>query len=494
MRISTRLLIAISIAVTIVMIVYGLIALRQREALLADALARETETLARTLQITTNNALRDERLQDLNDVLEQVADDPETYAAAVLSDSGTVFAGGPPSAIGCLERYAPLARQIGEVGGWADCDGRVRWIALETRTPGSAIVVARRATVIERDIVASRWRMSLTTLALAMAAGLAIMVVLRTSLSRPLAEVMRGVQSLGAGTSPTEIRVGGGSGEITALAASFNEMAARLEDKQASLMREVEERLALERRLRKSEKFAALGRLTGGLAHELGSPLNVIGVRAEAIVSRPEDAPEARRQAEEILSEVERVAELMHGLSHVARRHRVKSGPVDLASVVADVLAEVANRVESLEIELERDLPREPAMILGDATLLHHAVLNLVTNAIQSLAKAEPPRTLYLRLSRETVPSSGEATWTLIVEDDGPGITDEDLAHVFEPFFTTKDVGEGMGLGLAISLGIVEEHQGSLTVEPPPGGGVRTVIRLPIRSEAELHGPGGHLS
>lgn len=473
MQIATRLVLALGIAVSIVMAAYGVIALRQREAILADALVRETDTLARALQITADNALRDERLEDLDRVLARVAEDPETLAAAVLGERGRVLAGGPAEAVACLERYRPLASYLAELRGWADCDGRTRWVVLETRLPGSVLVVARRATVLELDMAASRWRMFYTTLALAAAAALAILLVLRKTLSAPLAQVMEGVRTLGGPLPPSPVEVPRSAGEIGRLAAAFNEMAERLEAKRQSLLREVDERIALERRLRRSEKFAALGRLTGGMAHELGSPLNVIGVRAEAVLSDPDAPPFSRRQAEEILAEVERVAALIRDLSKVARSHGMEPVPVDLREVARSVAADVRSRAEEISARLEMEAPETPVLVLGDAALLRHALHNLATNALQSLSEKDGERWLAIRVGEE----KEEAV--IIVEDNGPGIAAPDLARVLDPFFTTKDVGSGMGLGLAMSLGIMEEHDGRLHVEPRKGGGVRATMALP---------------
>lgn len=482
MRIATRLVLALGLAVSVVMAVYGVIALRQREALLADALVRETDTLARALQITANNAVRDDRLDDLDRVLGRVAADDETYAAAVMGAGGRLVAGGPAEAVACLEQYRPLVTYLGELRGWADCDGRTRWVVLETGLPGSALVVARRATVIERDMAASRWRMFLTTLALAGAAALAILLVLRTTLSAPLAQVMKGVQDLGGPLPPAPVEVPHSAGEIGRLAAAFNEMSERLEGKRQSLLREVEERIALERRLRRAEKFAALGRLTGGLAHELGSPLNVIGVRAEAVLADIDSSPSARRHCREILGEVERVAALIRDLSQTARSHGMDVAPVDLGEVARAVAAEVTERADEISARIEIEAPEAPIMVSGDAALLRHAARNLATNALQSLAEKGGERFVAIRAGEE----DGEAL--LVVEDNGGGIEPELLPRVLEPFFTTKDVGAGMGLGLAMSLGIVEEHGGQLRVEPREGGGVRASIRLPVMSATENGG------
>lgn len=474
MRIATRVVLTLGFAVTAVMTVYGLISLHQRETLLSDAWARETATLARTLQIVVDNALRDRRFGDLDVVLARVAADPETWVSVVLHHDGRVLAGGPAPAIDCLARHGlDLDRLGGEVQGWADCAERVRWVTLPTRPPAAAVVLARSDRVVARDVSLSRRRILATILALTATAALVVLLVLRRTLSAPLAEVMRGVRRLGGPDPPSPIAVSNSAGELRDLARAFNEMTERLGAKRRTLVREVEERLSLERRLRQAEKFAALGRFTSGLAHELGSPLNVIQVRAEAILADGSASSTARRQAEEIVAEIERVAELVRDLTHVARRHGIEHEAVDLVQVARAAVAGVRASAEAADVQVDMDVSTDPVFVRGEATLLRHALFNLMVNAVQALDGCAGKRRLCIRIDE-----SGQRA-RAIVEDNGPGIAPEHARHVFEPFFTTKDVGEGTGLGLAIGIGIVEEHGGNLTLEPREGGGVRATITLP---------------
>ncbi|MDQ3607190.1 MAG: HAMP domain-containing histidine kinase, partial [Gemmatimonadota bacterium] len=235
-----------------------------------------------------------------------------------------------------------------------------------------------------------------------------------------------------------------------------------------------EERRALERRLRGAETYALLGRLTGGRAHELGSPLNVLGVRAEAILAHPDTAPAIRHQAEQILAEVDRIAQLVRGLLHVARRHGIDARPVDLTEVVRSAFAHLGKYAEPAAVQLQLELPEEPVVVLGEKVLLRHALLNLARNAVQALAAHPGERRLRIALEPDT------DRVRVVVQDSGPGIAPEDREQVFEPFFTTKDVGEGTGLGLSISRGIAEEHGGTLQLETAEGGGVRAVLTLPV--------------
>ncbi len=480
MRLAHQLVLGSSAAIVLVMSIYGVTTLRQRHQLLGDALVRETEMLAQSMQIVASSAVRNGQVDRLDRVLSRIVRDPDMAISAVLDPAGRVMAGGPRDSLACgeaveaVEALVAQAGQLSEVQVWADCGGRVRLVVLPLPRPAEAIVIARRTTVIDRDYVVSRRRIAITSVALAVLGSAAILVVVRVWLTRPMAEILAGVRQLGGPRLPRPIAVPRAARELRHLARAFNEMVERLDGNQQTLSREMEERIALERRLRESEMFAALGRLTGGVAHELGSPLGVIGVRAEAIQASPGATPDARRHAEAIGHEVDRIARLVRDLVHVGRRHRAGADRVEMGSLVRSTTDALRRDAEGVGIDVRAAIPAEEIHVLGDATLLHHAVYGVGLNAVQALRGHAGERTLRVALER----AGGIAR--VVLEDTGPGIPPEDYARVFEPFFTTKDVGEGTGLGLAISAGIAEEHGGVLTLHPAAGGGVRAQLELPL--------------
>jgi signal transduction histidine kinase len=492
-RIATRLLVALVAAVTGIMVVYAWIALHQRAEMVSEAMGRETDTLASALKAVTDNALRDGRYQDLEGVLRGVAEDPETFLVAVLAPDGSIVSGGPSTLPRCLAFVDPGDPGPDGRRGWAECGGRVRWVVLSVREPAGSLVVARRATVVDRDVAASRIRILLTTLALAGGAAVVILLVLRMTLSRPLEEIMRGVRTLGGPSLPDRIELPANAGELRDLAEAFNEMAARLEGKRNFLIEEVEERLALERRLQTEEKFAALGRLTGGIAHELGTPLNVIGVRAETIETMPGVTDPGKREAALIINEVERIADLIRSLTHIARGDQLHRVRVELRGLLSEIVAEVEraslgrNAPDRGAVAIRLELGEEPVFVEGDLNLLRHALRNLVLNAVHaSSGVGNPGETkgvnhggwVTVRLSLQEDQARVE------IEDEGPGISDVVLGRLFEPFFTTKEVGEGTGLGLAMTRGILQEHDGSITVEQRSPSGLGVICLLPLAAES----------
>ena len=474
MRLAHRLVLGSSAVVALVMTIYGAATLRQRERLLQASLVRETEALARAMQIVANSAMRNGQTASLDRVLGRVLRDPDTAIGAVLDPAGRLIAGGPADSLACIDRLVARAGQLSEMHVWADCGGRVRLVVLPLARPAEALAVARRTTVVDQITAASRRDIALTGLALAVLGSLAILAVVRLWLTGPLDRILSGVRGHGGPALPQALEVPKGARELRSLALAFNEMVERLEGKQRTLLREAEERIALERRLRETEVFAAVGRLTGGVAHELGSPLGVIGVRAEAIQASPWAPPEVKRHAEAIGAEVERIARLVRDLVHVARRHGPADAVVELDAVVRSVADGLRRDAEAAGIELRVSLPDETVPVRGDEMLLRHALFGVGLNAVQAMRGHPGERVLILRVERDG------GTGRVAVEDTGPGIPPDLLPRVFEPFFTTKDVGEGAGLGLAISAGIAAEHGGSLAIENAPGGGVRATLELPL--------------
>jgi signal transduction histidine kinase len=158
----------------------------------------------------------------------------------------------------------------------------------------------------------------------------------------------------------------------------------------------------------------------------------------------------------------------------------VDARPVDLVAVAASAVSDLREHMEHAHISVSEYSAAGEIVVPGDPTLLRHAVSNLLRNAVQSLRTKDGDRRLRVCVGRS------ESQAELAVEDNGPGIPREHGPRLFEPFFTTRDVGEGMGLGLAICRGIAEGHGGDVRLDLGEGPGVRAVLTLPL-----MGAPGG---
>ena len=222
------------------------------------------------------------------------------------------------------------------------------------------------------------------------------------------------------------------------------------------------------------EKLAALGSLLAGVAHELNNPLSVVVARA--VLLEEQGDTRTRTAALKIRTAAERCARIVRTFLAMARQQPPERGPVTLNEVVLAAVDITGYAVRTSSIELKLALADDLPPINADADQLHQVLLNLIINAQQSLEEQPEPR----RIRIETWHDRADDAVRVRVADNGPGIPAHLRARVFEPYFTTKPTGVGTGVGLAVSLGIVEAHGGTLTVDSPDGGGAAFTVTLPV--------------
>lgn len=232
--------------------------------------------------------------------------------------------------------------------------------------------------------------------------------------------------------------------------------------------------------LHQREKLAALGSLLAGVAHELNNPLSVVVARA--VLLEEQGDPATRAAAEKIRAAAERCARIVRTFLAMARQQRPERGPTAIQEVVAAALDIAGYALRTSDIAVTVELAEDLPPILADADQLHQVLLNLLINAQQALQDWPAPRRV--RVSGLYDPATDVVR--IGVADNGPGILPELRARVFEPYFTTKPVGVGTGVGLAVSLGIVEAHGGTLAVHCPEEGGAEFTITLPVGRVGEV--------
>jgi signal transduction histidine kinase len=222
--------------------------------------------------------------------------------------------------------------------------------------------------------------------------------------------------------------------------------------------------------LRLTERVAELGTLAASMAHEIGTPMNVILGRAEMLMQRTDDET-MKKGLGIIAAQVERVTKLMNQLLAFARRGPPNFRPVDLREVVKNCLDAVEERLCQHCVQVVSEHDEDLPQIHGDSDLMMQVLLNLVLNAVQAMPESGTLRVAAVR--------EGEQHIRLTVADTGHGIPPDVLPKIFEPFVTTKERGKGTGLGLTVVLGIVQEHGGSITVDSTPGQGTTFTLLLP---------------
>ncbi|MBK9069896.1 MAG: hypothetical protein IPL79_02625 [Myxococcales bacterium] len=282
--------------------------------------------------------------------------------------------------------------------------------------------------------------------------------------------------------------------EVGQLATRFNEMTLSLRQSNEQSKSQSEARLAIEQRLGHTERLATLGQLAAEIAHEVGTPLNVISARAHAMGRRADDAQTVQKNARIIAEQSDRIARIIERLLAFTRREATNEQPrlVDINEIALTTMELIsgnlrARHVRSRLIRAE-DLPR----VLGHTDRLQQVALNLVMNAVQSVAeggfvRVEISHGLRARPWLDHAPA--QPVVRLTVADNGEGIAEDLRERIFEPFFSMR-LGAGTGLGLAICQGIVKEHDGWIEVGEAPEGGAQFDVYIP----AAPGGPGHELA
>ena len=236
------------------------------------------------------------------------------------------------------------------------------------------------------------------------------------------------------------------------------------------ILRDITERKGLESQLRQTERLAELGTLAAGMAHEIGTPMNVILGRAEYLIRKTSDES-IKKGLTTIVTQVERITKIMNQLLSFARQTPIERRPLAMSLVVQDIADVIQDRLEKRGIRFEMDLEPDCPDVWADRDRMGQVLLNLIINAIQAMSGGGI-LSLSLRCRNDHV--------RLSVADTGCGIPSDHVPKLFTPFFSTKEVGEGTGLGLTVVHGIIEEHQGFIAVDSEPGQGTTFHIDLPV--------------
>jgi two-component system NtrC family sensor kinase len=221
-----------------------------------------------------------------------------------------------------------------------------------------------------------------------------------------------------------------------------------------------------------AEKLSAVGELASGVAHEINNPLTTILGLAQLLLSRSDMTPAVQERIALVADEASRAAGIVQNLLMFARHYPPERRPCSLVQVVHRVIALKSYQLEHDKIRVTTDLADGPT-VWADENQMQQVLLNLVQNAHQAMARQPGERMLTVRVR----PRDGRVSVEVL--DTGPGIPSHLLSRIFDPFFTTKPPGEGSGLGLSVSYGIVGQHGGRLSAENRPEGGAMFVVELP---------------
>jgi len=360
---------------------------------------------------------------------------------------------------------------------------------LVTRVPLSLPDTASGAIEIRESLAptgayarATALRIGATILESVLACALCIVPLGWMFVGRPLGALSRSIRRVGEGFLDGKLRLRQRD-EIGSLAEDFDHMCEQLAEAQANADQEARRRVAALEQLRHADRLSTVGKLVAAVAHEIGTPLNVVLARARMITRAESQGPEAVEDANVIVEQVDRISAFIRQLLDLGRRGKPQLEPTKLHALASGVLRLLEPLAAKQKVVLDLDAAPEPVVHAVDVRQMQQVLVNLVMNAIQAQPDGGHVQ-VAVDQTKARAPGDAEGKeteWTRIrVIDDGPGADPDVLERMFEPFFTTKKPGEGTGLGLSVAQGIVEEHGGHIAARSTPGAGSEFAVLLPV--------------
>ncbi|MDP1828608.1 MAG: HAMP domain-containing sensor histidine kinase [Archangium sp.] len=446
---------------------------------LRESAVAETSLLGRSLQVAIENALRDRQVEDVQETIEKLRRVEPGLLVALLDSGGAVVA---PSAWKAPDERKDLLRTLPADQGQPliefEPEGFPGNVVLAQRLIGDDaqvlgyLLLARPLERLNEDLRATERNVALSVVLVVLSIGLLSALAGTLFIGRPLSRLMgwmRRIRESGslAEEAPPSAGFSFSRDEMLALEQGFGAMVVSL--------READRKQAeLERGLRQFDKLAAVGQLAAGLAHEIGSPLQIMCGRARVLVDQNADRPEVQRQAGILVSQGERISRIVERLLSFARVRGPLMEPHDVVPLIRSVVELLEYQARRASITLSMVSPPTLSATC-DRDLLQQVALNLLTNALRA---AQAGGKVIVELHEE------EGNVRLDVVDSGGGIDLAMKERLFEQFFTTSPEGEGTGLGLAIVRSIVTEHGGSVDVANEAAGGARFTVKWPLTPKA----------
>jgi two-component system NtrC family sensor kinase len=316
----------------------------------------------------------------------------------------------------------------------------------------------------------------ITVAGMLLAVGLGYLVANR--ISAPIQRLINASRQVGEGNLTPELGPPE-KGEIGVLQRTFREMVTAVGRQRATS----------EAHIIHSQKQASVGRLAAGVAHEINNPLTGVLTYTHMLLRRKELAPEIRSDLQTIAEATERVRKIVKGLLDFSRQTRLDPEPTDINRLAASTIALVEYQALVKGVAIKFNPGESLPGLIVDRSQIQSVLINIIINALDATGPGGTIRVFTAAgLSSRDV---GQKGVEITVADTGCGIPSENLDKLFEPFFTTKVVGQGTGLGLAVSLGIVQRHGGHIRVQSEIGKGSRFFIWLPGGGKAEHESAGG---
>jgi signal transduction histidine kinase len=485
MQVWTRLAVGFAATALAIAGVYGTYQLRQEAIDLRAAAERDLREVGVTVATAAAAAFRDRQLADVQQTVLAMKVADGSLDALVFDASGTRVAGAWGSA-----RLATMVAHAVDVtrathqsvlefegpGGRSNLIGTFP-INDENGVPVGTLVLVRSLDEMKRDL-ASETRATVLSLAtLVVGLGLIGWTLASIYVRRPVRDLVHTMRAVRAGDLSAKARFRHAD-EMGDAVNAFNDMMGDLVDARQRLIAEAEAREVLEANLQRTDKLVTVGQLSAGLAHEIGSPLQVLNGRARALAAREDVAADIRRHAEILARESDRITRIVDQLLTFSRYTAPRMADMPMGPAVQAIVEFFAPEARRVGVQIAYACDEALPVVRADAAQVQQVVMNLLMNAVQVTSAGGQVRVRVCR-GRFDAGAGDRGSVSLVVEDTGTGIPADVQPRIFEAFFTTRSQSGGTGLGLAVVKAIVDAHGGAIQVETSPATGTRFTVHLP---------------
>jgi len=447
----------------------------RREVTLFRADIRKNTRIGRSLRAAVEAVWRTEGAVRAREMVEEADDENEGLGIRVVHLDALPSAAGVDAPALAALRAGEEARVVYDL----PTVGRRRSTFLPLAVDDGKVALELFESLQEQVTFVRTTRVAIVsaTLAVTIVSALIVMWLASNIVTRPIEQLRELARRIGTGDLSRRLTLRQRD-EIGALAADLNAMCDLMEENARRLADETDGRLAALEQLRHTDRLATVGRLASAIAHQLGTPLSVVSMRAKMIATQTGADDAIAANARIVAEQADRMADSIRRLLDFSRRRSMARGRVDLRLLTDRTLDLVAPVAQRRHLRIERTMPETSVDVEVDGALLQQAITNIALNAFQAMGSGGVLRVV---VGRRVVGHGEQAPVEhafVELADDGPGIAPEQYERLFEPFFTTKPVGEGTGLGLPVADGIVRDHDGWITVDSEPGAGARFTIFL----------------
>lgn len=495
MKVATRITVATAVVVMIASIIFAMFEVRGRASERRNSLEREARAVAATLRASFEvNASAFRAPSDAQ--LEAISARTAGWRVTVLPRERALDPRPGPNAsqeqLSLLQTMIDLPMLCSTSP--STCSGVRRgtyFYALPLRAAQPAAETTPPTVLGMVEIDRSADVLSVTGEDIAEAVALVGLIVAVTTMvvgllagrliSRPITKLLRGIDDVAKGDL-SHVILSEHDDEIGAIATRFNDMTFSLRESRGETSRQNEAKLALEQRLGQTEKLATIGQLAAEIAHEVGTPLNVIAGRARSIQKKSRDHEAVEKNAEIVAEQTARITRIIQRLLDFTRRkvgHTHGKAEVNVNELSLMTMELLQGQFSSAKVRTRLDRAEGLPRVAGDQDRLQQVMINLLLNAVQAMPEGGSlgVETAVVRRTRPGLEDGAEQSFvSFTVRDTGVGIPESSRDKIFDPFYTTKEGSGGTGLGLAVVSGIVKEHDGWIDIEANDGGG--TVFRV----------------